>query len=90
MMCWIVIPSNCFKSVCSQNFLCTTFYQHSSIFRTTSMKYVQEPFLKEDLCALQVFLCVRVPRPRCAQLRGNIDCDAFSNLLGLVYRTISC
>jgi len=27
------VPSNFFKSVCTQNFLCATFYQHSSIFR---------------------------------------------------------
>jgi len=39
------------------------------------MKYVQQQFLKEPLCALQVFLCVLISRSVCthAQLRGNND-----------------
>src|SRR6218665_2232957 len=45
------LPSNFLKSVCTQYFLCTAFYQHSSIFRTPCMKYVQTDFLKENLCA---------------------------------------
>ena len=56
------VPSNFVKSVCAQNFLCATLYQHSSIYRTTCVKHVQKHFLKENLCALQVFsshdLCV--------------------------------
>jgi len=43
------------------------------------MKHVQKHFLKENSCALQVFLCVLTSRPvcarTCAQLRGNISCD---------------
>jgi len=35
-------------------------------------KYVQKHFLKENVCALQVFLRVLISRPLCAQLRGNI------------------
>src|SRR6218665_739432 len=39
----------------------------------------ENTFLKENLCVLQVFLCVLISRPvcarTCAQLRGNIDCD---------------
>src|SRR6218665_1621861 len=66
-----------FVSLCAQNFLCATFYQHLSIFITPCMKYVQTHFLKKDLCALQVFLCALISRPvytrTCAQLRGNID-----------------
>jgi len=63
-------PSNFLKSLCAQNFLCATFYQHSSIFRTPHMKYVQTHILTENLCALQVFLCALISH---AQLRGNID-----------------
>jgi len=41
------------------------------------MKYVQKHFLKEHLCALQVFSCALISRLVCAhihaQLRGNID-----------------
>ena len=37
-------------------------------------------FLKENLCALQVFLCALIPRPvgahARAQLRGNIASEA--------------
>jgi len=40
------------------------------------MKYVQNHFWKEDLCALQVFMCALVSQLVCvrtrAQLRGNI------------------
>jgi len=40
------------------------------------MKYVQTHFLKENLCALQVYLRALISRPVCvcAQLRGNIAC----------------
>jgi len=42
------------------------------------MKYVHAHFLKENLCALQVFLCALIWRPVCArtraQFRGNIAC----------------
>jgi len=65
------VPSNFLKSVCAQNFLCATFYQHSSIFKTPCMKYVHL-----CLCALQIFLCAFISRPvralTRAQLRGNI------------------
>jgi len=41
------------------------------------MKHVQTHFLKENLCAFQVFLCPLISRPACArtcaQLRGNVD-----------------
>jgi len=40
------------------------------------MKCVQKHYLKENLCALQVFLCALISRPAWArthaQLRGNI------------------
>src|SRR6218665_3689801 len=55
------------KPVCTQNFLCATFYQYSSIFRTPCMKYVQTHFLRENLCALQDFLCALISRPVCAR-----------------------
>jgi len=51
------------------------------------MKYVQMPFWKEHLCALQVFLCALASRFVCertsAQLRGNIGffwsvCSSFA------------
>ena len=32
------VPLNLLKSVCIQNFLCATVYQHLSIFRTTCIK----------------------------------------------------
>src|SRR6218665_465610 len=77
------VPCNFLKCVCTQNFLCATFYQHSSIFRSPCMKYVQTHFLKENLCALQVFLCAFISQHvcarTCAQLRGNIaatDCSS--------------
>src|SRR6218665_1160111 len=31
--------------------------------RTPCMKYVQKPVLRENLCALQVFLCALISRP---------------------------
>src|SRR6218665_2454499 len=47
------------------------------MYRTTCMKHVQKHFSKENLCALQVFLCVPIARPVCAhrheQPRGNSD-----------------
>ena len=54
------VPSNFLKPVCPQNFLCATFYQHSSIFRTTCMKCVQKHFLEENVCALQALLCALI------------------------------
>src|SRR6218665_286357 len=69
------VPSVFSKSVCTYNFFCATFHQDSSVFGTTCMKHVQRHFLKENLCALQVYLCALVLRLVCAraQLRGNID-----------------
>ena len=66
------VPSIFLKSLCTQNFQCATFYQQSSIFRMTCMKYVETHFSKENLCALQVFLCGFISRPVCALLTGNI------------------
>ena len=74
-----MFPAIFLKSVCTQNFLCATFYQHCCRFRTTCMKCVQKHFLKENICALQVF-CVRSSDNLCgcarAQLRGNIALKA--------------
>src|SRR6218665_1326670 len=53
------IPSNFLKSVCSQNFLCATFCQHSSIFITTCMKCVKKHFFKRKLVRSK-FSCVQV------------------------------
>jgi len=43
------------------------------------MKYVQETFLKKNLCVLKVLLCALISRPVCArthaQLRENIVHD---------------
>jgi len=80
-ICMTNIPSNFLKSV-HTNFLCATFYQHSSIFRMPCMKYMQTHFLKENLCAFQSFLvCALISRPvrarTCAKLRGNIVFDLF-------------
>src|SRR6218665_1806259 len=68
------VPSNFLKSVCTQNFLCATFYRHLSIFRMTCIKYVQNHFLKENLCALKIFLCALISRHvcTCAQLRAGM------------------
>src|SRR6218665_1349267 len=86
LWCWILalainVPSNFLKSLCAQHFLCTTFYQHSSIFRMPCLKYVQTHLLKGDLCALKVFLSALISRPVCththAQLRGNIAGHGF-------------
>src|SRR6218665_261853 len=72
-----LVLSNFSKSVCAYNFSCATFYKDSSEFGMTCMKYVQKPFCKKHLYALQVFLCALVSRPVCArtraQPRGNID-----------------
>ena len=48
----------------------------------------ENTFLKEHLCARQVFLCVLISRPVCArtraQLRGNIGQDvSLRSLFGL-------
>src|SRR6218665_991249 len=56
------VPSNFLNGVCAQNFLCATFYQHSSLFRC--VKYVQKTILKENLSELQVFLCVLISHRR--------------------------
>ena len=81
------IPSNFLKSVCAQNFLCATFYQHSSIFRTPCRKYAQTHCLKENLCVLQVFLYALISRPVCArtlaQLRGNIGGGDVQNVASI-------
>ena len=66
-----------FQSQCAhQNFFCATFYQDSSVFGTTCMKYVQKHFWKEHLYALKVFLCALISWLVCArtraQLTGNI------------------
>ena len=66
------VPSNFLKSVCAQNFPCATFYQHLYIFRITFMKYAQKHFLKENLCALHIFLCAHVSRPVCARTRAQL------------------
>ena len=75
----INVPSNFLKSVCAQNFLCATFYQHSYYLERHALNNVQNKFFKENSCALQVFLCALISRPVCActraQLRGNIGCD---------------
>jgi len=57
-------PSNFLKSVCAQNFLCATFYQHSSIFRTTRMIYVQKYFLRK-IYVRSKFPCVRSSHDLC-------------------------
>src|SRR6218665_1954324 len=53
----INVPSNFSKSVCAENFFCATFFQDSSVYGTTCMKYVQNHFGKEHLYVLQVFFC---------------------------------
>jgi len=46
------VPSNFLKSVCA------TFYQDSSVFGTTCMKYVQKDVWKEHfMCAPSYFVC---------------------------------
>jgi len=52
--------------------------------------YVQKHFLKEQSCALQVFLCALISRPVCActraRLRGNIALNRLpSNLRPELY-----
>src|SRR6218665_669673 len=78
------LPLNFPKYVSAQNFFCPTFYQDASVFGTTCMKYVQKHFWREHLCALQVFLCAPVSQlvctHTCAQLRRNIDPDAWNKV----------
>jgi len=52
------VPSNFLKSVCTQNFLCGTFYYKSSILRTTCMKYVRKTFFKgKFMCSPSLLVC---------------------------------
>ena|SRR6218665_3821071 len=60
------VPSNFLKSVCAQNFLCATFYQHSSTFRTTCTKCVKN-ILKREIFVRSKFLCVRSSHGLCAR-----------------------
>ena len=89
MAYYAMFPSNFLKSLCAQNFLWATFYQHSSISRTPCRKYAQTHFLKENLRALQVFLCALSSRPVCArtrtQLRGNIATTVILVVRSLVH-----
>jgi len=48
--------SNFLMSVCAQSFLCATFYQKSSLFITTSMKYVQKACFKGKFMLRSKFL----------------------------------
>lgn len=68
------IPSNFFKSVCAKNFWCATFYQHSSRFRMTRMKYVLKKFFYRTIYVRPKISCVCSTRDLSAgiQLRGNI------------------
>src|SRR6218665_2158853 len=55
------VPSNFLKPVCATKFLCATFYQHSSIYRTTRMIYVQKTFFKgEFMCAPSFLVCAHL------------------------------
>src|SRR6218665_1775074 len=60
------VPSNFVKSMCSTNFLCTTFYQQSSKFRTPSMKYVQTHF-KKNIYVRTKFSCESSSHDLCAR-----------------------
>ena len=59
------VPSNFLKSVCEQSLLCATLYQHSSMFRTPCMKYVQTHFLKK-IYVCSKYSCVRSSHDLCA------------------------
>ena len=69
------VHSNLLKSVCAQNFLCATFYQDSSIFRMTWVKYVPKHFFMENLRALQVSFCALITRPHMNSLQGTRSID---------------
>jgi len=62
------------------NFLCATFYQHSSIFRMPCMKCIQKHFLKE-IYVCSKFSCVCSSHDLCArtctQISGNIGYHPF-------------
>ena len=75
-----MFPLNFLKSVCTQNFLCATLYQHSSIFRMTCMKYMQKHFLKK-ICVRSKFSCVRSSRDMCARVHTH----SLEGTLFLVY-----
>ena len=71
------VPSHLLKSVCAKYFLCATFYQHSSMFRTPCRKCVLKHFYMK-IYVRSKFSCVRSSHYLCArahasQLRGNID-----------------
>ena len=66
------VSSNFLRSVSAKNFLCAKFYKHSSILRMTCTKYVPKHCLKENICVLQVLLCLHTctaQRELCLQLR---------------------
>ena len=58
-------PSNFLKSECSLNFLCATFYEHSYIFKTTYLKYVQKHF-KRKIYVRSKFSCMCSSHDLCA------------------------
>jgi len=41
------------------------------LYRTTRMRFVQTKFLKENLCALQAFMCALISRPVCMHTRAH-------------------
>src|SRR6218665_2056585 len=69
------VPANLLKSVCEKNFLGATFNQHSSIFITTHMKYVQNIFRGKFLFAPSFLVCTHLTifvHAKCAQLKRTL------------------
>jgi len=52
------VPSNLLKFVCAKHFLCAKFYQHSSILRTTCMKYMPETLFNGKCMCAHLMTCV--------------------------------
>jgi len=61
----INVPSYFFKSVCAQNFRCATFYQYSSIFRTTC-KICSKLIFYRKIYVRSKFSCVSSSHDLCA------------------------
>jgi len=57
------VPSNFLKSVCAQNFLCATFKSTHLYLERHVWNMCKNIILKENSCALQVFLCALIWQP---------------------------
>src|SRR6218665_1323365 len=56
-----MFPQIFLKSVCTQNFLCATFYLNSSEFGMSCKKYVQKAFLEGTfMCTPSFLVCARL------------------------------